>query len=103
MVILTLYSNNKLNEVLLIDFKVDDINHLKLSSYVIVTKKVPILHAIGESWLRICTYFFMVVVLLKISVVISPEFLPHAEHLMLNKPIKCWNFEIEHEKLLQKK
>lgn len=43
---------------MLIDFKVDYINHLKLSSDVMVPKKVPILDMIDQSQQRVCPCFF---------------------------------------------
>ena len=85
------------------EVKLDDANHLNLSSQVMVEEEVPIFHKIHQSewWIGMC--FFRVAELLKRPMVVSPELFPRVEHLMLNKSGRCLIYEIKHETLLQRK
>ena len=67
-----------------------------------IAKEVSIFHMIHQSFRWVCTCFFRVAELLEMSVVFSLEFIPLAEHLMLNKTSKSFIIKIELELVLQK-
>ena len=74
------------------------VNHLKLSSYVMIVEEVPTSTRFINFGGGTC--LFTIVELLEMTMVVSPELFPRAEHLMLNKSSKCSISEIKHELLL---
>ena len=85
------------------EVKEKDVNHLKLSSQVMIAEEVPIFHTIYQSGWWVGTCFFKVAELLKMPMVVSHKIFLCVKHLVLNKSSKCFIREIKHEPLLQKK